>query len=1252
MIMKIRFRAICVFLIFLLVIPSGLTFAEEREYSLLPENLVFEAEDGVIAGDAFEVIDNPDASGGKAINCTDNTAGTVVTLESFNLKRLGIYSIYIRARSTYSANLDSFWYNIDGGDDVYCQITGNVEYRWYKFDEVVLDKGEHYINLKNREINVQIDKIILTLSSTFVPEGMGEIPYDIFDERYVPQYSETDYPFTTEHPRILFNKSNMSSIASNFKTAENKNYYSRMGSIVAQELDCVLPETIPSGKTDNGNESYLDYIALCALDYCINNDTESGTKAINGIINYLDSLIYTGGTAGSKWSLSQCTATFYAAIVYDWCYPLLTQEEMQTIIRLCITHVANSEIGWPPSRQKVYAMGHSCEQSLMRDCLAFAIAVYDEYPEAYNFVSERIFDEYIPAFNYIYDSGSGHPAGFYYGNFLRQAHELYLKALLKPIGYGDMISKAQENQVYQTIYTRRPDGAFIEDGDDNTSKTEYYPAVFPVFLAGNLYGNPYFKQELYRGNNHGSDFRMSNNIALFLTLNNSKTGFETYENLPLSTWMGNITGTMLARTGWEEGKDSDTMIVSMKAPGKFYGGHQHLDAGEFEIYYKGNLAIDSGVYASYGNAHDIGYNKQTIAHNCMLIATGDENSIYGSSYPSAGGQYADHKALETYEEFVGKDTDYTEVLAYGFGNNRNKPEFTYLKGDLTNAYEDRAKEYTRTFMFNNLFDKDYPGVLIVLDKVVSDPSAEKTWLLHSQEEPSVSGSRTTIARTEKDYNGRLTVDTLLPEADNISLEVIGGEGKEFLVGDKNYNATAKAEDGKWRVELSPVKSDGEDYFLNVLQVSDNSDEIKPLDVNKFDSATHIGVGIKDRVIFLSKSSERISDSFSIEFASDEDTSLLQVDGLMSGTWQVDGKDGFSEKINVPESSGVAALKLSDGEYTFTRVSSDYIEYDYSVKANTVESDIKYIPVKKDEFMTTAFKAYDYDGVAYVNLEDYADYMGAEVTYDGDTATLSQYGWYIKYTANKHLVYRHSIYQKGNWYMPGPVRIIDGEYYVPILSTPKIVQMAITHKPEMNMIGILTYPPPNSNPADGLASSFYYTVGKSWTTGGTLSGESKIYADTSEIYTLTPKDGYYIKYYTVNGEKTILNSKESYSFTLDNVTKKVSLYAAFGKVADFKPEITLDERMYNDGAEIAAFSKIYNPLNFEIKELGIELENSDGTMKKRYKSIRELNEDNIFGIRFLNYAVKYPKEFKLKAYMDYVNGETGTVESQPVTVVNE
>lgn len=1249
--MKIYIRALSILLIMLTALPSGLIFAEEREYSLLPANIVYELESGVISGETFELTDDSEASGGKAVRCNSGATESVVTLESFNLKRLGIYSIYVRVRSTHNAH-DSFWFSFDDGAYTYCQITGNVEYRWYKVSEVTLGAGEHTMKFKSREMSVLIDKVILTQSSTFVPEGIGEIPYDIFDERYVPEYPETDYPFTASHPRVLLTANDVKTIKRNLASAENAAYNSRMNSIIAENYDCILPNTIASGKTDNGNAEYLNYISLCALYYCVSQNEAYGQKAISGIINYLDSLIYSGGTAGSKWSLAQCTATFYAAIVYDWCYPLLTDEQKEAIIRLCISHAANSEIGWPPSRQKAYAMGHSCEQSLMRDYLAFAIAVYDEYPEAYNYVSQRVFDEYIPTFNYIYDSGSGHPAGVYYGNFLRQSHELYLKALLKPIGYDSLLSKNQENQGFQTIYMRRPDGAFIEDGDDNSDKNVYYPSTLPAFLAANLYENSYFKQEMYRSNRYGKDFGMTNNVALFLALNNPSVGFETYEELPLSTWNGTVNGTMVARTGWEEGKGADTMVVSMKAPERFFGGHQHLDAGEFEIYYKGNLAIDSGVYGSYGNAHDYGYNKQTIAHNSMLIEGENERSVFGASYPSAGGQYVDFKASETFEDFTGEHTSYTKVLAHGFGNNMNKPEFTYLKGDLTSAYDGRAKEYTRTFMFNNLFDEVYPGVLIVLDKVVSDSASKKTWLIHSQEEPSVNGSRTTIARTENGYNGRLTVDTLLPEADNAEFTVVGGTGKEFLVGEKNYTATSKLEDGKWRVELSPKVSDGEDYFLNVMQVSDNSEEIKPVEVSKFETVTHIGVGIKDRIVFLSKSYERFSDSLTFEFGGEEESYLLQVDGLSAGTWRIEGGNGFAETVDVPESSGVAAVKVPEGKYTFTRVSDVCTERDYSVKANIVKSDVKYIPVNMDLLMTTAFRVYDYDGVAYVDLEEYADYMGAEVSYEGDTATLSQYGWYVKYTAGKHKVYRHSIYQKGEWYMPGPVRIIGGKYYVPILSTPKIVQKAIEHKSAMNMISVISYTPPNSNPADGMTATKYYSIGKSWSPGGKVTGATKVLADSSEVITITPNEGYYLKYYTLGGVKTIVNSSEAYSVTVGNLCKNVTIYANFAKIADFVPEITLDKRMYNNGKEIVAFAEIYNPLNFDILEYGIELSDSDGTVSERYRARKKFGSDNMFGIRIIDFPLKYPGEFNLKAYLDYVNGETATVQSSSVTVSGE
>ena len=55
--------------------------------------------------------------------------------------------------------------------------------------------------------------------------------------------------------------------------------------------------------------------------------------------------------------------------------------------------------------------------------------------------------------------------------------------------------------------------------------------------------------------------------------------------------MGLPYGWMIARTGW----DDESVIAEMKVNVYNFNNHQHLDAGAFQIYYKGPLAIDSGL---------------------------------------------------------------------------------------------------------------------------------------------------------------------------------------------------------------------------------------------------------------------------------------------------------------------------------------------------------------------------------------------------------------------------------------------------------------------------------------------------------------------------------------------------------------------------------------------------------------------------------------------------------------------------------
>ena len=75
------------------------------------------------------------------------------------------------------------------------------------------------------------------------------------------------------------------------------------------------------------------------------------------------------------------------------------------------------------------------------------------------------------------------------------------------------------------------------------------------------------------------------------------------DTLPLTRYFGSPFGWMVARTGW----DDQSVIAQMNINEYNFSNHQHADAGAFQIYYRGPLAIDSGVYSGssgrYGSLH-------------------------------------------------------------------------------------------------------------------------------------------------------------------------------------------------------------------------------------------------------------------------------------------------------------------------------------------------------------------------------------------------------------------------------------------------------------------------------------------------------------------------------------------------------------------------------------------------------------------------------------------------------------------------
>ena len=79
-----------------------------------------------------------------------------------------------------------------------------------------------------------------------------------------------------------------------------------------------------------------------------------------------------------------------------------------------------------------------------------------------------------------------------------------------------------------------------------------------------------------------------------------------------------------------------------------------------------------------------------------------------------------------FKDLLSKEYTTGKVLGHGFGPDANKPDYSYLKGDITQAYTDKVKEAKRSFVFLNLHATEVPAALIVFDKVVSsDPSVQE-----------------------------------------------------------------------------------------------------------------------------------------------------------------------------------------------------------------------------------------------------------------------------------------------------------------------------------------------------------------------------------------------------------------------------------------------------------------------------------------------------------------------------------------------
>lgn len=738
-----------------------------------------------------------------------------------------------------------------------------------------------------------------------------------------------------EHPRLYLRSDDIPNLKERLKTPEGK-------AIVAKMKKAAKPRTAEeeAKETDRGFRYYAQMRGvtsqsqLDALAYLVKGDASRADRAITAMLDTLKTTNF-----GTKNDLSRASGSMLmtGAIVYDWCYDRMSEKQKQDYIREFIRIAGTMECHYPPKRTESVT-GHGSEWMILRDMLSCGIAIYDEYPEMYNYVADMIFKDYVPVRNYIYSGHNYHQGtGYITVRYLNDLNSLWI---FDRMGAGQIYSPEQRYVLYDLIYRRRPDGQVLPAGDVNPAKrTNPQSYAMPAMLAASYWKDPLLMYEYERKPSIENHM-----LILELLWRDFSIKGKSPEGLPLSRYSGTPFGWMIARTGW----DANSAIAEMKIGEHYFGNHQHLDAGSFQIYYRGPLAIDSGSYqgsaGGYNSPHNKNYFKRTIAHNSLLVYDPAEKFAcwnYGGADKTEfarndGGQRMPGDRWESCRSFADLlSEEYTigEVLAHGYGPDAQKPDWTLLQGDISKAYSSKVECARRSFVFLNLKDEDgdVPAAMVIYDRVKSsDPSFRKYWLLHSIEEPHLGDSEFTVERTKDGDSGRLHCNVLLPRADNLSMEKVGGRGKEFYVFGENYPnfATTRPdpcnERGAWRVELSPKAPQDEDCFLNVIQVSDRNVK-KVLPVSRICGENANGAILDDKAVIFSADCGRTSSGYSFEItdqiAKKQGSKKFSIlfTGLDGGKWQIRRNGKSVGSFTVEETSGTIYLQnAAPGNYEIRR----------------------------------------------------------------------------------------------------------------------------------------------------------------------------------------------------------------------------------------------------------------------------------------------------------------------------------------------
>jgi len=720
----------------------------------------------------------------------------------------------------------------------------------------------------------------------------------------VQSYRPTIVPPATR-PRLWVNRQSLPEVKARLKAGGNLAAWEK---VKASALTPFVFEFDPSEEM-SFNEKLESAAETKAFYYLMTGDKKIGREAIKLTADYLSHVEF-GNILDITREMGR--AIYSASEVYDWCYDLLTPEEKQIFYDNLMRLADDMEAGWPPFKQSI-VNGHGNEAQINRDLLSMSIAIYDENPLPYQYTSYIILEELVPMRKFEYQSPR-HNQGVDYGAY-RFGWDMYSAWLFYRMTGQPVFDDNIKNVRKFWQYMRIPDGQMLRDGDGFNASPPgefyYWKAAQTMFLNYTYAADPVLKGEFERQGG------LLNNPVLFLLLNDPELKAEpSQESLPLTKDFGPVLGSMVARTGWHIGMNSNDVVAEIKGGGYHFANHQHSDAGSIQIYYRGFQLGDIGQYKFYGTPYDMNFNKRSISHSMMLAVDPEEKFMKTES--NDGGTRLNQRFPKTpHEAQTDPLFNNGKVLSADFGPSKLRPFFSYFAADLAGAYTSKMSAYTRGFCFLNLDRKDIPAAIILTDDMTTaKPEFKKYWQINAHNMPEKTHNGLILQNQRDGLVGKTHIEMLIPAPANREIEILSGPdaNSSFKFSYEPPIATQPEANGH-RIMISPKNAGNRDRFLTVFQIT--AGDTRSLPVTHYETTESYVVILADRVVSMSSSSDFISRSFTLKVPAKGNYQVVLA-GMKAGYWNVKSRNGKVHfNANVAAGKNTIFFRAGGGEYVIS-----------------------------------------------------------------------------------------------------------------------------------------------------------------------------------------------------------------------------------------------------------------------------------------------------------------------------------------------